>query len=133
MSLAVADTHALLWWTLGASKKLGRRAREMFARVEQGRASIYVPVMCLVEVSEAFRRGALRADVPFTRWSGQLLESGRFVAADLTMEIVEEAESLYAIPERTDRLIAATALQLGCPLISRDPAMSRVPGLTTIW
>ena len=34
MSLAVADTHALLWWTLRASKKLGRRAREMFARVE---------------------------------------------------------------------------------------------------
>ena len=133
MTLAVADTHALLWWTLGASRKLGRQARDMFSRVEHGRATIYVPVMCLVEVSEAFRRGTLRADMSFARWASRLLESSGFVAADLTMEIVQEAESLYAIPERTDRLIAATALHLECPLISRDPAMSRVSRLTTIW
>jgi PIN domain nuclease of toxin-antitoxin system len=133
MSVAVTDTHALMWWTLGPSKKLGRRARALFSHVEQRRASIYVPVLALVEVGEAFRRGGLRTDLTCARWTERLLRSGQFLTADLTPDIVLEAESLYTIPERTDRLIAATAVHLECPLITRDPAMSRIAGLTTVW
>jgi predicted nucleic acid-binding protein len=62
-----------------------------------------------------------------------LIASGRFVAADLTVEIILEAEGLYAIPERGDRLIAATAVSLQCPVITADSAFGRIPGLTTIW
>ena len=133
MNLAVTDTHALLWYALGPSRKLGRRARDLFGRAERGQATIYVPVLVLVEVAEAIHRGVVRCDEDFSRWATRLLASRGFVAADLTPSVVLTAESLYSIPERGDRLIAATAADLECPLITNDPEIVRVPGLTTVW
>lgn len=133
MSVAVTDTHALIWYAIGPGRRLGRQARALFARAERGQATIYVPVLVLVEIAEAIRRGAIRCEGGFTRWQARLLTSGRFLAADLTPEIVVEAESLYTIPERGDRLLAATAAHFGCALITSDPAIARVPILTTIW
>lgn len=133
MSLAVTDSHALIWYAMGSERRLGRAARAMFARAERGQATIYVPVLVLVEIAEAAHRGVIRCDAGFSRWAERLLATGRFVAADLTSDIVLLAETLYAVPERGDRLIAATASHLGCPLISHDPVLGRVPGVTTIW
>ena len=133
MSVAVTDTHALIWYAVGLSRRLGREARVLFERAERGQATIFVPVLVLVEMSEAIRRGTVRCEPGFSRWSAQLLASGGFVAADLTPEIVFEAERLYGIAERGDRLIAATAAALGYPLITTDPGIARHAGVSTIW
>jgi PIN domain nuclease of toxin-antitoxin system len=47
-------------------------------------------------------------------------------------KIVLEAEALYGIPERGDRLIAATAASLGCPLMTSDSHIAH-QGIRTIW
>jgi PIN domain nuclease of toxin-antitoxin system len=133
MSVAVTDTHALVWYALGPPRNLGRRARTMFERAERGQATIYVPVLVLVELAEAVRRGAIRCEGGFSRWTDRLLASGRFLAADLTPAIVLTAGGLYAIRERGDRLIAATAAHLDCPLITKDPSIARLPHLATLW
>ena len=133
MSIAVTDAHALIWYAMGPHRKLGRRARTLFARAERGQATIYIPVLVLIEIAEAIRRRVIRCDEGFSRWAERLLATGRFLAADLTPEIVLEAEALYAIPERGDRLIAATATYLDCPLITNDRDVARVPAITTIW
>jgi PIN domain nuclease of toxin-antitoxin system len=131
--VAVTDSHALIWYAMGPGRRLGRAARALFARAERGEATIYVPTLVLVEVAEAIRRGSLRFDGGFSHWARALLASGGFVAADLTADVVLEADGLYAIRERGDRLIAATAVHLECPLITRDPALARVPSLATVW
>jgi PIN domain nuclease of toxin-antitoxin system len=133
MSVAVADTHALIWYAMGPTRRLGRRARALFDRAERRQGTIYVPVLVLVEISEAIRRGGVRCESGFSRWAERLLACGGFVAADLTPAIVVKAEGLYGIPERGDRLIAATASFLECPLITNDPDIVRVAGVTTIW
>jgi PIN domain nuclease of toxin-antitoxin system len=130
---AVTDSHALIWYAMGRRRKLGRAAQSVFARAERGEAVIYVPTLVLVDIAEAVRRGALRFEGGFTRWAGLLQAAKGFAPADLTTDVVLEAEALYAIPERGDRLIAATAVANGCPLITRDPAFARVPLLTTVW
>lgn len=48
-------------------------------------------------------------------------------------DIVRTADGLHPISERADRLIAATALHLECPLITRDQEVATVAGLTTLW
>ena len=133
MTLAVTDTQALIWYAAGVRRRLGRTARTMFDRAERGQATIYVPVLVLVELAEAMRRGVVRSDEGFTRWCERLFASSHYVAVDLTSAIVGQAEGLYAIPERGDRLIAATAAHLDCPLLTNDPVIARVPALRTAW
>ena len=133
MNVCVTDTHALIWYAMGPPRRLGRRARALFERAERRQATIYVPVLVLVEVSEAIRRGTLRCEPGFARWSARLLASGGFVSADLTPAVVFEAETLYGIRERGDRLIAATAVSLGYPLITNDAQIARAARLETIW
>ncbi|MEX2270167.1 MAG: type II toxin-antitoxin system VapC family toxin [Vicinamibacterales bacterium] len=133
MSVAVADAHALIWYAVGPARKLGRRAQTMFADADKGRASIYVPTIALLEISESARRGRVALAGGFGRWAERLFTNRQFMTIDLTLSIVLAAESLSGIPERADRLIAATALHLDCPLITQDPDIARVAAIRTIW
>lgn len=133
IEIAVTDTHALIWAALGRSSKLGSRARRIYEDAEAGNAAIYVPTLVLVELFEAARRGVIAPSGGVRTWVEGLFSTGSFFSVDLTSEIVLRAEDLYAIPERGDRLIAATAAHLEVPLITRDPAIGDVAGVEVIW
>lgn len=70
---------------------------------------------------------------PFSVWCEGLFSSGRFFPAPLSLGTVLCAEELYAITERSDRLIAATAAHLGLPLVTRDPEIGSAAGIQIIW
>jgi len=131
--IAVTDTHGLIWYARAEWKKLGPEARKVYASAEEGRAAIYVPTLVLAEISEAARRGSIRFPGGFPHWVGRLFSSGGFLPVDLTLNIVLRADELYEIPERGDRLIAATAAHLGYPLLARDPEIGRVAGVQVVW
>ncbi|HEY3353660.1 MAG TPA: PIN domain-containing protein [Polyangia bacterium] len=133
MSLAAIDTHALLWAITGQRQRLGRAARRLVERADRGQAALYVPTMVLVEIGEAEWRGAIRLRGGFDAWLEGLLSTGRFHAVDLSVAIVRRAQALFAIAERGDRLIAATAAELEVPLITRDPAIGEAAGVDVIW
>jgi PIN domain nuclease of toxin-antitoxin system len=133
MSLAVVDTHALIWALSGQRKRLGRAARRLIERADRGQAALYVPAIALVEVGEAEHRGAIRLNAGFDSWVEGLFSTGRYHPADLTASIVRRAQTLFSIPERSDRLIAATALELDVPLVTRDPEIAEAAGVELIW
>lgn len=132
-SLAVVDTHALLWAATGQKKRVGRRALRLFERADRGEASLWVPTTVLVEVGEAVRKGVVRFEGGFDAWVEAMLSTGRYLAADLTVAIVRRAQELYSIPERGDRLIAATAAVMDLPLVTRDPKIAEAAGVDVIW
>jgi PIN domain nuclease of toxin-antitoxin system len=131
--LAVVDTHALIWYAVQEWSKLGRQAQRVFREVESGNGAIFVPALVMAEVSEAVHRGQVQLPEGVVRWGKRLFSSGRFFPVEFSWETVQRAEELYAIPERGDRLIAATALELGYPLITRDPEIAEAVGLEIIW
>lgn len=131
--LAVTDTHALIWASSGQLRKLGRAARKLFEQAEARRATIYVPTLVLVELGNEIHRGRIAIEGSFDSWVEALFSSRGFAPIELTTTIVLRAERLYAIPERSDRLIAATARELDLPLITRDPEIERAAGVRTIW
>lgn len=133
IEVAVTDAHPLIWYSTRTWRRLGPRARRIFEDADAGRASIYVPTLALVEVGEAAQNGRISLYGGFTRWCSEVFSTRSFFTVDLTREIVLRAEELYAIPERGDRLIAATAAQLGYPLITRDPEIGRAAGVEVVW
>ena len=132
-TLAVIDTHAMLWLASNQRKRLGRNAVRMIDRVERGHAALYLPTMTLVEIGEAAWRGRVHLEGGFDVWVDRVIATGRYHVVELTLAIVRRAETLHAIPERDDRLIAATAAEMDLPLITRDPAIAAAADVEAIW
>ena len=132
-TLAVLDAHTLIWAAAAQRRLLGRRACAFLDRVEAGTASAYVPTIVLVEIGEAVRRGAVTLAEGLEAWAHRLATSGRYHIVDLTLPIVLRAHELYLIPERGDRLVAATAMELDCPVVTKDAGIARVPGVDALW
>ena len=132
VTLAVVDTYALIWYAGQRWHKLGRDARRVFEEVDSGNGAIFVPALVMVELAEAARRGDVKLPGGVIDFGRRLFASNHFIPVDLTWEVVQGAEELWVIPERGDRLIAATALELDYPLITRDPEIAAA-GLELIW
>ncbi len=131
---AVLDTHTLLWWLAGRMRSLGRSARRFVESVDNGDAVAHVPAVVLVELSEAMQRGVFTLGEPFDVFVRRLENTpSRYRVVPFDSAVVARAHRLFEIPERGDRLIAATALQLSLPLITRVAEIARVSGVSAIW
>lgn len=129
----MVDTHGLVWYALERWRKLGKAARRVLSAADQGEAVVFVPTIVLVEIGELERLGRIRLRGGLRRWTRELFSRETFRPAELNVEIALEAHSLHEVQERGDRLIAATALHLDLPLITRDRALGSATGVRTIW
>ncbi len=133
MSDVVTDTHALIWW-LEDDARLSTEARKWFELCERGEGSVFVPVICLVEMVYLQEKGRIPADLK-ARFDA-VLQAGRssLILVDLTGAVVEALTQVpyTEVPDMPDRIIAATALLLGLPLISRDRKI-KMSAITSIW
>lgn len=131
---AVVDTHALIWWITDQRRRLGKRASAFFQAVDSGRAVACIPTIVLVELDEAVAQGDVSLDEPFPEFVRTLeITPSRYQLVDLTPEVVLQSHRLFTIPERGDRLIAATAALLGFPIITHDPEVAAAVGADHVW
>ena len=130
---AVLDTHAAIWYVFNR-KRLSQDALRFIRRaVDSGRPA-YVSAISIVETIYLIERGR----VPFE--AIQRLEAGLkdptsgLLVAPVDEEVAEAVHNVPRdlVPEMPDRIIAATALRLGLPLITRDGRIAAA-GIKTIW
>lgn len=133
MSDYVTDTHSLIWY-LEDSPRLGLAARECFEACDRGKSIIYVPTICLVEIIYLQEKGRIPAEMKLLLDKELRSGSAGIFLTDLSVEVVERLSMVPRsdVPDMPDRIIAATALHLGLPLISRDRKI-QVSAVDTIW
>ena len=129
----VTDTHGLIWY-LEDSPRLSEQAGKCFDMCDRGDCSIYVPTICLVEIIYLQEKGRIPSDMKARLDSELCAGISGIELADLTPEVVELVSKVprNQVPDMPDRIIAATALYLGFPLITRDHKI-KFSGLQTIW
>lgn len=129
----VTDTHALLWYLL-ESPKLSTTARDRMQATIRAGERLLVPTISLVEVVYLVEKGRL-ANSTLDLLNVHLANPGSGLELVPLDEGIARAISQIPrdqVPDMPDRLIAATALQLGVPLVSRDRAI-QAADLETIW
>jgi PIN domain nuclease of toxin-antitoxin system len=132
MSAVVADTHALIWYLLDPPK-LSPKALLAMRQADIAK-QIYVPAMALVEMRYLVeKRSILESDFRFVvdaiakPFSSLHLAPLDFDSAQAVGKITRSV-----VPDMPDRVIAATALTLGLPLVTCDHKII-ASGIPTIW
>ena len=66
------------------------------------------------------------------RW---MIQPPRFDCLKLNREVADEVENIprRTVPEMPDRIIAATALHLNLPLVTKDHKIQALQNIKTIW
>jgi len=132
VAAAVADTHALVYHATGSSK-LGRTARALFDRVENGGAVIYVPAAVLWECGLLVRAGRLALRRSISAFAADLFSNPAFHPVPITIGHVLAADGLGFTRDPFDALIVAVARELELPLLTRDGPIQESGLVETIW
>ena len=131
--MIVLDTHVLVRWRWD-SKRLSRRAAAAIrAALQDG--PLAVSAASVFEIATAARRRRLVFSAPVDDVLNDLRLLPELHCEPVSYEIAHSAGSLAeAAPgDSIDRLIAATALTLGTPLLKADRALAKIPGLEIVW
>jgi PIN domain nuclease of toxin-antitoxin system len=129
----VVDTHAALWYLL-KNPRLSATARGFMENAASAGHDIVLSPISLAEIVYLVEKGRLPASAYDEL--REALNNPDFVLeeAPLTGEVVETMRRVprVDIPDMPDRIVAATALHLGVPVISRDGRI-RASNVQTVW
>jgi PIN domain nuclease of toxin-antitoxin system len=134
MSAIVVDTHAIVWYFC-SPEKLANDASIAFDRAINNGYPIYISAISIVEITFLVEKNRLPQVA-----LDQLIEN--LADPDVGLVIVPMdilvAKTLAKIPRETvpemcDRIIAATALYLGLPLVTKDHKIRNLDVIQTIW
>jgi len=110
------DTHAWAWSLIGDS----RLSEAALAAIDRAEIVLVSPIS-FFEIAQKVKRGQWPEMEPFVNHLGEVLtEQGGSVAPLEASISVDAAMMDWDHPDAIDRLIAATALYYGLPLVSAD-------------
>jgi PIN domain nuclease of toxin-antitoxin system len=133
MIAGVADTHTALWH-LFDDNRLSVPAGDFISQAAAVRRRIVISAISLAEIVYLIEKNRVPANA-FIDLKKALTDPDHVLKeAPVTVEIVETMQQVprVALPDMPDRIVAATAMYFGVPVISRD-ARIRASNLRTIW
>jgi PIN domain nuclease of toxin-antitoxin system len=129
----IADTHTALWY-LFDDERLSIAAGDFIDQAAAAGRRIVVSSISLAEIVYLIEKKRLPANA-YTDLKAALADPGHvFKEAPITVEIVDAMRQVLRaeVPDMPDRIVAATAVYFGAPVISRDGRI-RSSSVLTVW
>src|SRR5258708_1161557 len=133
MLVAIADTHAAIWY-LYVDPRLSKRADKFMQDAEASGNQIGLSSVTFIEMVYLIEKGRIPAE-GLSRLARIISEpEGAFTEISVDLKVATALSQIHfaKVPDMHGRIIAATALLHGIPVISRDSKIM-LSGLTTIW
>ena len=133
MPSVVVDTHAIVWYLSNDPRLSASALGALDSSVASG-AFIFVPSICLVELTYLTEKGRLPGDARQRLIQALDDPMTPCLLAPLDRLVADALESVSRdeVPDLPDRIVVATAVALQAPLISRDGKI-RASHVQTIW
>ena len=130
--MIVLDTHAWVWW-VSNPKSLSHRARRAVNMAAENNAFLISSISAW-EVALLVAKNRLRLTMDVTDWiaKSEGLPFVNFIPVDNAIAIKSVAlpEPLHNDP--ADRIIIATAIVMGAPVVTKDERIINYPHVNTI-
>lgn len=133
MLRGIADTHTVIWYLFNDSR-LSPAAKAFIETVGTENNQIGFSAITLAEIVYLAEKERIPKET-FTRLVAALDQTDSVLTEVVFDRRVAEAMSDVErpkVPDLPDRIIAATALYLNVPVISRD-AKIQISGASTVW
>ena len=131
--MIVLDTHAWIWWVDQSSELSPQARRRIDGLTEPG--ALCVSSISVWEFHMLVKKGRLRLKTDPAHWIRQCELSPRIRFIPVDNEITRLAVELPSDEpsDPADRIILATGLALGAPVLSKDEKLRRCPGVKVVW
>jgi PIN domain nuclease of toxin-antitoxin system len=132
IKVILLDTHVVLWLAF-APEKLSRKARAAIRDARQRADGLAISDITLFELATAAKRGRVRLGISVESFLVEI--ESRFVVLPINARVCARAMELPAgyPKDPADRVIGATALVQGAPLLTADRAIRRSKAVEVTW
>ncbi len=131
--MILLDTHALVWY-LDDPQNLSRRAEETISAGFRGEGAA-ISDITLWEIAMLVQKGRLTFARDVEEWLADLNTLPNFrkyrISSTVAALSTRLPDGFHGDP--ADRLIVATALDLGVPLVTRDGRIRAYPYIEAVW
>jgi len=120
------DTHIALWLDCG-DDRLHSSTRLLIDRCWQSGGTIYLSAVTAWEIALLVDTRRIELDIPIEAWITRFLERSGIEPVPLGRRSASRSYLLHHLEHRdpADRLLIATAIELGCPLVTYDERILR--------
>jgi PIN domain nuclease of toxin-antitoxin system len=131
--MIVLDTHAWIWFTSNPEALSQKAKKVVEAAVEE--KNLLVSSISAWEVALLVKKGRLKLTMDVTDWiaKSENLPFIQFIPVtnSIAVKSVNLPPPLH--PDPADRIIIATALSTGSPIVTKDKKISDYSHVKTIW
>jgi PIN domain nuclease of toxin-antitoxin system len=119
--MLLLDTHTWIWVVEDDTHRIGRDARQAVGRAEVA-GHLRVSPVSFFEITALCTSGRLRLSMPPHAWLSEAISAAAIRVAELTPAVAIDAGAIprEALADPMDRLLVASARQLGATLLTAD-------------
>lgn len=128
------DTHTAIWY-FANSPEISASATAAIDNAAANGEMIILSAISIVEIIYLIDKGKLSQQNLNRLVQYLKLPNSSFQTQDLTEDIAQTLAQIprSIVPDMPDRIIAATALHLNLPLVTKDHKIQALQNINTIW